>query len=58
MKRFRTPWFWWCVGAGLTVIALIWTAYWFNWPGTGFQNKKVWDWLQLVNKVTGKQVLR
>ncbi len=48
MKLFRTPWFWWGVGAALAVPALIWAAYQFSWPGTGFQGKTVWDWLQLL----------
>jgi len=48
MKLCRIPWFWWGVGAGLAALALIWAAYRFSWPGTGFQGKTVWDWLQLL----------
>lgn len=48
MKLFRRPWFWWGVGAGLALPALIWAAYRFGWPGTGFEGKTVWDWLQLL----------
>src|SRR5690242_14968369 len=46
MKLFRRHWFWWFLGASL--IALIWAAYRFAWPGTGFQGKTVWDWLSLL----------
>ena len=48
MKLFRKPWFWWCVGAVLVALTLIWAAYRFSWPGTGFQGKTVWDWLSLL----------
>src|SRR5258708_32738063 len=48
MKLFRTPRFWWCLGISLGVLSLIWAAYRFAWPGTGFQSKTVWDWLSLL----------
>ena len=48
MKLFRQRWFWWCFLAGLIVLSLIWAAYRFNWLGTGFQGKTLWDWLQLL----------
>jgi hypothetical protein len=41
---------WWIVGS-LTVLlcpGLIFAAYRFGWPGTGFQGQTVWDWLQLL----------
>ena len=28
--------------------ALIFAAYHFDWTGTGFTNKTLWDWLQLL----------
>ena len=47
MKLFRNPWFW-CTLVGLIVLSLIWSAYRFNWSGTGFHGKTVWDWLSLL----------
>src|SRR2546429_4742538 len=47
MKLFRNPWFWGTL-VGLIALSLIWTAYRFNWPGTGFQGKTIWDWLSLL----------
>jgi hypothetical protein len=32
----------------IVVIALIIAAYRFGWSGTGFLNKSLWDWLQLL----------
>jgi membrane protein implicated in regulation of membrane protease activity len=32
----------------LAVIAFIFAAYRFGWSGTGFLNKTLWDWLQLL----------
>jgi hypothetical protein len=48
MRLFRRSWFWWCIGVGVIVLALIGAAYRFSWPGTGFQGKTGWDWLQLL----------
>jgi hypothetical protein len=48
MKLFRNPWFWCSLMIGLITLSLIWAAYRFNWSGTGFQRKTVWDWLQLL----------
>lgn len=28
--------------------ALIWAVYWFRWKATGFLDKTLWDWLQLL----------
>jgi len=39
------------IAAGIIVavlIACIFAAYRFDWPGTGFSNKTLWDWLQLL----------
>lgn len=47
MKLFRNPWLW-CTLIGLIVLSLIWAAYRFNWSGTGFQGKTMWDWLSLL----------
>src|SRR5690348_17205616 len=47
MKLLRQPWFW-IVCIGLALLSLIWSAYRFSWPNTGFQNKTVWDWLSLL----------
>jgi uncharacterized protein YjbI with pentapeptide repeats len=47
-QRQHLPW--WIMG-GLTIFlgsGLIFAAYRFGWPGTGFQGKTVWDWLQLL----------
>lgn len=30
------------------LIAFIFAAYRFSWSGTGFLNKTLWDWLQLL----------
>jgi uncharacterized protein YjbI with pentapeptide repeats len=32
----------------LLCVGFIVTAYYFGWPGTGFTNKTLWDWLQLL----------
>jgi uncharacterized protein YjbI with pentapeptide repeats len=32
----------------IVLIAFIFAAYRFSWSGTGFLNKTVWDWLQLL----------
>lgn len=48
MKLFRTLWSWLSIGGSLVVLSLIWGAYRFNWPGTGFQGKTLWDWLSLL----------
>jgi len=32
----------------LVLIAFIFAAYRFGWSGTGFLNKTLWDWLQLL----------
>ncbi len=47
MKRFRNPWFRRSLGICLITLSLIWAVYRFVWPGTGFQNKTIWDWLSL-----------
>ena len=41
---------WWILGGVclLLCIGFILAAYRFNWPGTGFLRKTVWDWLQLL----------
>lgn len=41
--------FWIAIGALLLLaIAFIFAAYHFDWTGTGFENKTLWDWLQLL----------
>jgi uncharacterized protein YjbI with pentapeptide repeats len=47
-KRRRV--FWWGAGSLLFVVCvgLIWAAYRFSWPATGFVGKTLWDWLQLL----------
>jgi len=30
------------------VLAFIFAGYWFHWSWTGFLNKALWDWLQLL----------
>jgi uncharacterized protein YjbI with pentapeptide repeats len=42
--------YWWILGGvGLLLcVGFILAAYRFNWPGTGFLHKTVWDWLQLL----------
>ena len=44
----RMKWFWWPIVGCLVVFSLIWAAYQFAWPDTGFQGKTVWDWLSLL----------
>src|SRR6266852_5825759 len=48
MRLFRNLWFWLFLGGSLIVVFLIWAAYRFAWPGTGFRGKTVWDWLSLL----------
>lgn len=41
--------FWIAAGVLLLLaIAFIFAAYHFDWTGTGFENKTLWDWLQLL----------
>ena len=48
--RTRRRFFWGiCViVASVLVIGLIIAAYRLNWAGTGFSNKTLWDWMQLL----------
>ena len=41
---------WWIIGGLclLLCIGLILASYRFDWSGTGFSKKTVWDWLQLL----------
>jgi uncharacterized protein YjbI with pentapeptide repeats len=32
----------------LVIITFIFAGYWFHWPWTGFFNKTLWDWLELL----------
>jgi len=36
------------LGVSLATLSLVWAAYQFAWPNTGFQGKTIWDWLQLL----------
>jgi uncharacterized protein YjbI with pentapeptide repeats len=47
-KRSQYYWMLSCLFVLLLGVSFIVAAYWFNWPHTGFQNKTVWDWLQLL----------
>src|SRR5438270_5374799 len=33
---------------GLGTMAFIFVGYWFGWTWTGFLNKSLWDWMQLL----------
>lgn len=35
----------------MAIIASVYTGYWSHWPWTGFANKKLWDWLDLLAKL-------
>ena len=36
------------VTVGFVVIAFVFAAYNFHWSVTGFSNKTLWDWMQLL----------
>jgi hypothetical protein len=42
--------FWWLAVILLFLICggLIFATYWFGWSKTGFLNKSLWDWMQLL----------
>ncbi len=41
--------FWWlAIILMLLICALIFASYWFSWSITGFLNKSLWDWMQLL----------
>jgi hypothetical protein len=48
MKARR--WLWWLIAGVflLLCIGFVSAAYLFGWSGTGFLNKSLWDWLQLL----------